>query len=70
MDLDGEMRVLALIADSAIKMYLTAVCVRVCGCICLGVLRVYVCVCVCALASKYLLPLPRLSLRPPKLHPF
>lgn len=43
MDLDGEMRALALIADSAIKMYLTAVCVCVLG------------VWMCVLASKYLL---------------
>lgn len=31
MDLDGEMRGLALLLDSAIKMYLTAVCVCVGG---------------------------------------
>lgn len=38
MDLDVEMRVLTLIADSAIKMYLTAVCM----CVCLGVSNVCV----------------------------
>ena len=62
MGLDREMRALALalIADSVIKMYLTAVCVCVCLHVCVFGDRVRLCVCV--LASKY----PRCSLRPPQ----